>query len=54
MNVYAVQPENNAPDVMIPDSDEKRALTRRKMIPKTANSAEKKRGCLGLEPTKAF
>ena len=33
MNVYGVQPENSAPDVMIPDSDEKRALTRRKIIP---------------------
>lgn len=39
---------------MLAPSFEKRALTRRKIIPYTANSAEKNRGCLGLDETNAF
>ena len=39
---------------MLAPSFENKALTRRKIIPKTASSAEKKRGCLGFEPTNAF
>lgn len=54
MKVYGVQPLNNDPDKIVLDSPEKRDLITKNMMPYTANSEEKKRGCLAFEPTKAF
>jgi hypothetical protein len=39
---------------MIFESPEKKALINRKIMPYTANSEEKKSGCLAFDPTKAF